>query len=95
MTMVKDPENEKALTIKPGEGFFHRITIEKLNDLGYELTGRQKLMGGRPYRYVLLAIRHEGDKNEVGFCYLYSYEEETGVVLPKTFNEYLSLLASS
>ena len=93
--MVTEPTQEKALTIKPGKGFFHKITIIELNDLGYELTGRQKLMGSRPYKYALLAVRSEGSKHEASFCYLYSHEEKSGVVLPKSFNEYLTLLASS
>ena len=70
--------------------FFRKITIEELNDLGFELTGRQMPVGSRPYKYGLLEIHQENDKEPAGFCYLYSLTSQTGIIRPDTFNHYLT-----
>lgn len=82
-----------TLTIVPtGEGSFRRITIDELNALGYELTGRQMPIGRSPFKYVLLELKNDYNKQELSFCYLYAIEEQHGVILPDTYKCYLNKL---
>jgi hypothetical protein len=87
--------DRNTLAIAASEGSFRKITIEELNNLGYEITGTQMPMGERPYRYGLLELMNEGEnckdkmRQELNFCYLYSLVEQTGVILPHKFKHYL------
>ena len=86
--MVAD-KTEKTLAIVSSEGSFRKITIEELNTLGYELTGTQMPMGNKPYKYVVMEVKNEDNKQELSFCYLYSLDAETGVILPNRYHWYL------
>ena len=88
--MVAECDNEKTLAIAPSEGSFRKITIDELNDLGYELTGKQMPVGEKPYRYGILEIKNEDNKLELSFCYLYSLDDQTGIILTHSFRWYLS-----
>lgn len=81
--------DEKTLTIAKSEGSFRKITIDELNELGYEISGRQLPMGNKPIIYGIFEIKNEDNKHELSFCYLYSIVEQTGVILPNTYNWYV------
>lgn len=69
---------------------FKKITIDELNNLGYEITGRQLAIGKKPIKYALMEVRNEDRITPVGFCYVFSIEDNTGVILAKDFNYYIS-----
>jgi len=83
----KRRSKKKTLTPPKSEGSsYKRITVEQLNDLGYQLTGRQFNMGNNSDNYLVLELRNEDNKVEVSFCYLYSREDKSGVILADTFS---------
>lgn len=86
--MVAD-QTEKTLAIVSSEGSFRKITVEELNNLGYELTGSQTPMGDKPFKYVIMEVKNEDNKQELSFCYLYSLSAETGVILPNRYGHYM------
>ena len=71
---------DKTLAIVSSEGSFRKITIEQLNSLGYELSGTQMPMGRKPFKFGLFEIKNEDNKRELDFCYLYSCDDQTGMV---------------
>lgn len=79
-------DNEKALALIDPAGF-KKITIEQLNDLGFELTGRQLSMG-QPARFGIMEVMHENCRTIARFSYLYSLDDQTGVILPDLFEVY-------
>lgn len=88
--MVAEAENKSALTIAAiSEGSFKKITVQELNDLGYELTGRQIFVGDRPYKYTIMETKEENTKHIMSFCYLASLEMQTGIILPQPYNEFI------
>ena len=88
--MVAEAENKSALTIATiSEGSFKKITIQELNDLGYELTGRQIFVGDRPHKYMLMEVKEENTKYVMSFCYLASLEDQTGIILPQPYNDFI------
>ena len=90
------PNKTDALAIVKSiesNNIFNKLTVDELNSLGYELSGRQLPMGNAPIRYALMDIKNEDNKLEVGFCYLYSVESQTGIILPNTFGYYLKKIS--
>jgi hypothetical protein len=82
-------ENETALAlINPAR--FRKITIETLNELGYELTGSAISMDSNsPPKYSIMEVRNEGEKKStVTFSYLFSLEDSTGVILEHGYSYY-------
>ena len=56
--------DKSALTIAAiSEGSFKKITVQELNDLGYEITGRQIFVGSRPYKYGIMEVKEENTKH--------------------------------
>lgn len=87
--MVQEPDKTLAIVSSEGSSY-KRITIEELNNLGYELAGREMPMGKlRDARYRILEMKNEDNKNTISWCYLYSMDEQAGVILPNTYNFYL------
>ena len=87
--MVAEAEKSSALTIAASEGSFKKITIAELNNLGYEITGRQMPVGTRPCKYGLMEVKEEGSKHIMSFCYIFSLESQTGIIVPRPFNEFI------
>lgn len=64
------------------------ITIPRLKDLGYKLTGKQIGLGEKPYKYGILEVKNEDNTKEVGFCLLFSSRSLRGVILPHEYHFY-------
>lgn len=94
MENKKEPAKRRTKKKTPTESVsggpsYKRISINMLNQFGYQLTGRQFNMGNNSSNYLVLELRNEDNKKEVGFCYLFSQEDGTGVILPDTFSFYM------
>jgi hypothetical protein len=64
------------------------ITVKKLQELGYRLSGQQIPIGEKPCRYGILEILNEDNKKEVSFSLLFSTKSMNGIVLPQPFHFY-------
>jgi hypothetical protein len=68
---------------------FRHLTVAQLNDLGYELTGRQSAIGSKPVKYALMEVKDEDSRDTAGFCYLFAIKQQTGIILANPFFYYL------
>lgn len=70
-----------------------KISVKELITLGYTLTEKQIPLGKKPYNYGVLELKNElgrAHNKEVPFCLLYSTSDKLGIILPNSFNYYLS-----
>ena len=65
------------------------LTIDRLNELGYEITGRQIPLGAKPIKHALLEIKNEDNLREVGFTCLYSIDDQAGLIIPRPFKTWM------
>lgn len=65
---------------------FQKLTIYDLNQFGYELTGRQIPLGSKPNKFAIMEVKNDDNMATVGFCYLFSIADQSGVILSHNFD---------
>jgi len=64
-----------------------------LRNLGYILTSRKIPVGssaGKQQKFVIYEVVDEDTKRAVSFCYLFSKLTQMGIILPDTYDNFMS-----